>query len=74
VPSTSFVLQQNLELSTTNWTDVPITPTINPHELAAPNHCAAISGRSFLPAQSLNKPSMTIKGLFVAAVRVNENG
>lgn len=29
IPSTSFVLQQNSDLSTTNWTDVPATPSIN---------------------------------------------
>ena len=29
VPSTNFVLQQNSDLSTTNWTDVTNTPTLN---------------------------------------------
>jgi hypothetical protein len=29
VPSTSFVLQQNPDLSTTNWTDVPTPPKLN---------------------------------------------
>ena len=39
-----------------------------PHELAAPNHCAAVSGRSFLPAQSLNKAFYDNEKLFVAAI------
>jgi hypothetical protein len=29
VPSTSFALQQNDDLSTTNWTAVPMSPTLN---------------------------------------------
>lgn len=29
VPSTNFVLQQDLDLTTTNWTDVTNTPTLN---------------------------------------------
>jgi hypothetical protein len=29
VPSTSFALQENLDLSTTNWTDVPTPPALN---------------------------------------------
>jgi len=29
MPSTNFVLQQNLDLTTTNWTDVTDTPTLN---------------------------------------------
>ena len=29
VPSTSFALQQNDDLTTTNWTDVPMSPTLN---------------------------------------------
>jgi hypothetical protein len=29
VPSTNFVLQQNLDLTTTNWTDVTNTPVLN---------------------------------------------
>ena len=29
VPSTSFVLQETSDLSTTNWTDVPTAPTLN---------------------------------------------
>ena len=29
VPSTSFVLQQNSDLTTTNWSDVPTSPTLN---------------------------------------------
>jgi hypothetical protein len=29
VPSTSFVLQQNSDLSSTNWTDTPTAPTLN---------------------------------------------
>jgi hypothetical protein len=29
VPSTDFTLQQNAALNTTNWTDVPIAPTLN---------------------------------------------
>ncbi len=29
VPSTSFVLQQSLDLSSTNWTAVPTDPTLN---------------------------------------------
>jgi len=29
VPSTSFVLQQNSDLSITNWTDVPTPPSLN---------------------------------------------
>jgi hypothetical protein len=29
VPSTSFVLQQNPDLSTTNWTDVTAKPSLN---------------------------------------------
>ena len=29
VPSTNFVLQQNSDLSTTNWTDVTDTPVLN---------------------------------------------
>jgi len=28
-PSSRFVLQQNSDLTTTNWTDVPTTPTLN---------------------------------------------
>jgi hypothetical protein len=29
VPSTRFALQQNSNLTTTNWTDVPTPPTLN---------------------------------------------
>jgi hypothetical protein len=29
VPSTGFALQQNSDLTTTNWTDVPTTPALN---------------------------------------------
>ena len=29
VPSSSFVLQENSDLATTNWTDVPSTPSLN---------------------------------------------
>ena len=29
VPAIPFVLQQNSDLTTTNWTDVPATPTLN---------------------------------------------
>jgi hypothetical protein len=29
VPSTSFVLQHNSDLTTTNWTDLPMVPTLN---------------------------------------------
>jgi hypothetical protein len=29
VPSMDFVLQQNSDLATTNWTDLPTTPTLN---------------------------------------------
>jgi len=29
VPSTNFVLQQNLDLTTTNWTDVTNPPALN---------------------------------------------
>jgi hypothetical protein len=29
VPSTSFVLQQNHDLNTTNWIDLPMSPTLN---------------------------------------------
>jgi hypothetical protein len=29
VPSSNFVLQQNSDLNTTNWTDVPTPPTLN---------------------------------------------
>jgi photosystem II stability/assembly factor-like uncharacterized protein len=29
IPSTNFVLQQNLDLTTTNWTDVTNTPALN---------------------------------------------
>jgi hypothetical protein len=29
IPSTNFVLQQNLDLTTTNWMDVTNTPVLN---------------------------------------------
>jgi hypothetical protein len=29
VPSMSFALQRNSNLRTTNWTDMPVTPTLN---------------------------------------------
>ena len=47
VPSSSFVLQENADLTTTNWTDMQITPTLNFTNL---NHEVMVSptnGRGF---------------------------
>jgi len=44
VPSMHFALQQNSESNTTNWTDVPATPTLNymhlQHEVSVPTSSA----------------------------------
>jgi hypothetical protein len=29
IPSMAFTLQQNIDLATTNWTDVPMPPVLN---------------------------------------------
>jgi hypothetical protein len=47
VPSTSFVLQQNLDLTTTNWTDVPTPPTLNFTNLNYHVTVSPTNGQSF---------------------------
>lgn len=47
VPSTSFVLQQNVDLSTSNWTDVLTLPTLNLTNLHYQATVSPPNGRGF---------------------------
>ncbi|MGA2281611.1 MAG: hypothetical protein ABSG80_15060 [Verrucomicrobiota bacterium] len=47
VPSTNFVLQQNPDLTTTNWTDVTNTPTLNLTNLQNQVIVSPSTGNSF---------------------------
>jgi hypothetical protein len=47
VPSTPFVLQQNSELDSRNWVDVPTSPTLNLTNLHHRVSLTPSSGNSF---------------------------
>jgi len=46
-PATGFTLQQNTNPATTNWTDVPATPTLDPTNLHYQVTVSPTNGRSF---------------------------
>jgi len=47
VPSQDFVLEQNSDMTTTNWTDVPTTPLLNLSNLQNQVFLAPTNGSRF---------------------------
>src|SRR5262249_12537821 len=52
VPSTRSILQENLDMTSTNWTDVLIDPALNFNKLALRSEPLAIVGQPFLSVKA----------------------